>query len=85
MQEKLILNDGTEITGYCLKDGTQLTLYMPGKTIAEMCPYLSDQTKTVKIIHKNDGKEYTYNNFTHLFSMMEYPDGMLTAGLKKGA
>jgi len=85
MEEKLILNDGTEYEGYCLPDTDILILYIKGgQTITDVYPVLSDKKKTQIITYKNaSGKEIPFTGYIHLVAIREEVDGTITANMKK--
>ena len=82
MEEKLTLNDGTELNGHALQSGADLFLYVHGMTLAELYPILSDAEKTVKIDEDRYGDQTTYTGYNYLYCIREERTGMVSAGLR---
>lgn len=83
MDRKLILNDGTEISGYLLESGDRLFLYMYGRTMAWLFGILSNPEKVSVITCKGYGEQVTVRGYEHLYCISEENGGMISAGLKK--
>lgn len=84
MQEKLILNDGTELAGHAIEDGDVLWVYLDNMTMVTGGPLLMDPEKTKIIKADRYGEKATYIGFDHLYCISEENNGQLSAGLKKG-
>lgn len=84
MNEKLTLNDGTEITGHLIETETRLFLYMYGITLAEAFNLLNDPEKTKKIVAVRYGETATVKGYKKLMSISVERDDMISASLKKG-
>lgn len=84
MLGKLILNDGTEITGYLIVSGDRLILYMRDISLRDAFKALSDP-ECVKIIkwERNGGEKTTVKGFKHLYAITEENESLTTAGLRK--
>lgn len=83
MEEKLVLNDGTELAGHVLETNGVLFVYLYDKTLAEGYPLLSVPEKTRVIVATRYGQEKTYTGYNHLYCIKEEYGGMLSAGLQK--
>ena len=83
MQEKLILNNGTELSGHALADGLFLYLYLNQSTLTEAFPLLNDPEKTAKITENQNGQITEYTGFSHLRSISEESGGRVSAVLLK--
>ena len=84
MDEKLTLNDGTELTGHAIEANERLFVYIWGKTLAEVFELLNDPEKTKKITANRYGETQTIRGYKHLCSVSEETGGMIAASLKKG-
>lgn len=82
MDEKLILNNGTEIHGHFLESEERLFLYMYDIAFEEAFNLLivSDNTKIIK--QERYGQEQTVRGYKHLYSITEEVNG-ISAALKK--
>lgn len=83
MDEKLTLNDGTELMGHLLETETRLFVYIWEKTLAEAFELLNDPEKTKKITANRYGETQTVKGYKHLVSISEETGGMIAGSLKK--
>jgi len=83
MEEKLRLNDGSEIPGRAIPSGDVLYVYLDNCTMDEGYPILSDPAKTRRIEAFSYGDRTEYKGYTHLFCLREESMGVLSAGLRK--
>lgn len=83
MDEKLTLNDGTELTGHMLETESRLFVYVWEKTMAEAFELLNDPERTKKIVADRYGATQTVKGYKHLVSISEEAGGMVSASLKK--
>ena len=83
MDEKLTLNDGTELTGHLLETETRLFVYVWELSLAEAFELLNDPEKTKKIIADRYGETKTVKGYKHLMSISEETGGMIAGSLKK--
>ncbi len=83
MDEKLTLNNGTEIAGHYLETDTRLFLYLFGTTLTSVFELLIDPENTEVIKMNRNGQESQVSGYNHLCSISEERNGMITAGLKK--
>jgi len=74
MNEKITLNDGTELYGWAEEENGNLYVYVYGKTFQEVYDLMTDPEKTEKIVSKRVKGTYTYENFTHMISITEVDD-----------
>ena len=84
MEEKLTLNDGTELTGHLVENDSRLFVYVYDLTLAEVFELLNDPEKTKKIKAVRYGAEQTVRGYKHLCSVSEENNQMISAMLKKG-
>ena len=82
MADKIILNDGTELTGSAIKDNDILWLYVENDTFVGVFNNLSNQDKTSIIKVHEYGVTNKHIGYTHLFSLREEP-GNIFAGLER--
>ena len=83
MQEKLILNDGTELTGHVIRSYLTLFVYVYESKMAEIFGLLNDPEKTAVIMAFADTEETEYTGFSHLKSVTEESDIMISAVLRR--
>lgn len=83
MLGKLILNDGTEITGYLIVSGDKLLLYMYDFGFQNAFEALSDPENVKSIKWERNGEKGTVKGFKHLYTVTEENDTLTTAGLRK--
>ena len=83
MNEKLTLNDGTEIAGHMYEIDGRLFVYMSGITLAEAFSLLIDPEKTKKITENRYGEITTITGYNHLYAISEESESMISAVLKK--
>lgn len=83
MNEKLILNDGTELNGHAIETDIRLFLYVFDSTLAEVFELLIDPDKTKVIKWERYGTTGTIRGYKHLMSISEESGGMISASLKK--
>ena len=84
MDEKLTLNDGTELVGHMLETESRLFVYVWNLTLAEAFELLNDPEKTKKIVAQRYGETTTVRGYKHLVSISEETGGMIAGSLKKG-
>ena len=84
MDEKLTLNDGTELEGHLIETDARLFVYVYGLALAEAFELLNNPEKTKKIIAERYGEKTTVRGYKHLYSISEEAGGMIAGGLKKG-
>ena len=84
MDEKLILNDGTELHGHLIETDSRLFLYIWEKTLEEAFNLLIDPEKTKKIVEDRYGNITTVRGYKKLMSISEESGGMIASSLKKG-
>ena len=83
MQEKLTLNDGTELEGHAIESNGVLYIYMYNITFADVFELLIVPEKTERIDMVRYGNETVFTGYNHLFCLREESGGMISAGLKK--
>ena len=83
MQEKLTLNDGTELSGHAIVDGLFLYVYLNNITLTASFPIMNDSGKTAKIAENQNGQITEYTGYTHLKSISEESGGRVSAVLLK--
>jgi len=84
MDERLTLNDGTEIRGHLIETNGRLFLYMYEITLQEAFELLIEPENTEAIRWERNGETGTAEGYGHLYSVTEEMDGqMITAALKK--
>lgn len=83
MDEKLTLNDGTEMTGHLLESGSRLFVYVYELTLAEAFEVLNDPERTKKIVAEQYGVKATVRGYKHLVAISEESGGMISASLRK--
>lgn len=84
MNEKLTLNDGTELTGHLLETDSRLFLYIyGGLSIGEVFPLVNDPERTKKITAERYGQTQTVRGYKNLMSISVESNGMISAALKK--
>lgn len=83
MDEKLTLNDGTELVGHLLELDTRLMLYVYDQTMGDLFPLLNDPDKTKVIKAERYGIKQTVRGYKHLCSISEENGGMISASLRK--
>ena len=85
MDEKLTLNDGTELTGHMVETDSRLFVYLYGITMTEAFELLNDPEKTKVIKGEQYGVKQTIRGYKHLCSVSEEMGGqMINGSLKKG-
>lgn len=83
MNETLILNDGTELTGHAFATETRLVVTVYGMTMDEVYQLMKEPEKTKTIKADLYGRKETYKGFKHLYMVSEETSGAISAGLKK--
>lgn len=83
MEEKLTLNDGTELQGHAIETEPRLFVYVWGKTLTEAFELLDDPEKTKKIVAERYGETQTVRGYKRLMSISDEGNGMISASLKK--
>lgn len=82
MNEKLTLNDGTEIEGYLLEASGVLFLYMRGITYEKAFELLNIPENVKKIKAERYGTVQTVKGYKELYTLSKEP-GFISAGLRK--
>lgn len=82
MDEKLILNNGTELTGHLI-ESDRLFLYLYDITLAEAFRLLDKPANTRVITWERYGNTGTVEGYKHLKSISEETGGMISASLVK--
>ena len=83
MDEKLILNDGTELKGHQIETETRLFLYMFDITLEAAFDLLKDPEKTKVIKWARYGQTGTVRGYKKLMSISIETGDMSAASLKK--
>lgn len=83
MDEKLTLNDGTELVGHLLETDGRLFVYVYELTLAEAFEVLDNPEKTKKIVAEQYMSKVTVRGYKHLVAISEEPGGMISASLRK--
>lgn len=83
MDEKLTMNDGTEITGHLIETEVRLFLYMYEITLSDAFALLIDPDKTKKIDWNRYGETGTVRGYRKLMSISVETNDMICASLKK--
>lgn len=81
--EKLILNDGTEISGHLITVGDAVVLYMRDFGFQAAFNALVDPNNVKSIKWERNGEKGTVKGFKHLYTLTEENDTLTTAGLRK--
>ena len=84
MDEKLTLNDGTVLPGYCIQDGRNLFIYLYSITLTAAFALLNDPQKTAAITEDQYKDHRVYTGFDHLSAVSEERGGMVSALMIKG-
>ncbi len=84
MDEKLTLNDGTVLPGYCIQDGRNLFVYLYSITLTDAFALLNDPQKTAEITEDQYEAHRVYSGFDHLSTVSEESGGMVSAVMIKG-
>lgn len=82
MNEKLTLNDGTEIAGYLIETAGVLLLYMNEITFEEAFELLNNSENVKKIKAERYGTTQTIRGYKELYTLSKEP-GFISAGLRK--
>lgn len=83
MDEKLILADGTELTGHVIATDSKLFVYVYGIDLQTLFNLLIDPEKTKKITAIRYGTESVFKGFKHLYAVTEENNDLTTAALRK--
>lgn len=83
MDEKLILNDGTELTGHLLETEIRLFLYIYGLTLEEVFDLLKVPENTKVIKWERYGSKGTVRGYKTLMSVSVEQGNMISASLRK--
>ncbi len=77
MQNKLVLNDGTEIiNGFASKSSrNQLMIRVPGNDIAQVALLFSDHEKTKEITCYYSIHKTVYTGYTDMYTVQYFSDG----------
>ena len=82
MDEKLILNNGTELEGHLL-EADRLFLYLSNISMADAFALLNKPANTKVITWERYGNTGTVEGYKHLKSISEEADGIISASLTK--
>jgi hypothetical protein len=83
MQEKLILNDGTELEGHVLESGGTLYFYiLQEMTLREAFDLMDDPEKTEAITAEAYGNTKEYDGYNLLYCI-SLENGLISGGLKR--
>lgn len=82
MNEKLILNNGTELEGHLMEVG-RLFLYMNNISMTDAFELLNKPENTTVITWERYGETGTVTGYDHLTSISEEAGGMVSASLIK--
>ena len=83
MDEKLTLNNGTELQGHALETNVRLFVYIYGSTMKEVFDLLIEPENTKVIRTERYGEKETFKGYKHLCTVSEEMNGMISASLKK--
>ena len=83
MEEKLTLNDGTELAGHAIEAGGRLYVYLDDSTLAAAFTALNDPDRTRRITANRYGEETDYIGYTHLKAVSEESGTQVNAVLTK--
>jgi hypothetical protein len=84
MEEKLTLNDGTELTNSSvILSGFTLYFYLSGITMADAFALMNDQEKTAKITAIQYGRQTEYTGFTDLRCITHEDNDQITGSLRR--
>lgn len=83
MNEKLILADGTELSGHGIETETRLFLYIYEQTLKGVFDLMIDPEKIKTIRSDRYGEKGKYTGYKRLVSVSEERGGMICAVLKK--
>ena len=83
MDEKLTLNDGTEIRGHLIETNDRLFLYLYDTTMADAFAKLIEPENTKVIRWERFGETGTVRGYKHLYCISEESGGMISAGMTK--
>lgn len=84
MDEKLILNDGTEIVGHLIQSGNRLILYMYEISLQDAFDLLIDPERTRVIKWTRYGEKGTLRGYKQLMAIsVERGGAMICASLEK--
>ena len=84
MDEKLTLNDGTELEGHLIETDIRLFVYVWNRSLGDVFALLNDPEKTKKIVEERFGQSKTVKGYKRLMSISDEGNGMVSASLKKG-
>lgn len=82
MNEKLTLNDGTEIAGHLLESSGVLFLYMYEITFEEAFELLNNPENVKKIKAERYGATQTVRGYKELYTLSK-ENGLISAGIRK--
>ncbi len=85
MEQKLTLNDGTELAGsYAIQSGERLFVYVYAEIgFGELFALLNDPEKTEQITVKQFGEETVHRGYRELYCIRKEDGGWISAGLRK--
>lgn len=76
MEEKLRLNNGTEILGDLIEEDGKLFLYMTGISLVQAFNALKDPDAAMRITAAAFGQETVYSGYSHLSRIGEENGGV---------
>lgn len=84
--ETLTLNDGTVVTGHCIRSSGKLFVYLDQMPIMDGIMLFADAEKTSRIVALNHGQETVFEGYTHLQAASnEYGNCNLVMGRSEDA
>jgi hypothetical protein len=83
MNEKLTLNDGTELNGHVRETLSGLYVYTFGAILADVFAVMNDLEKTKVIKSEENGAKKTIRGYKHLRAISEEMGGMICTVLTK--
>lgn len=83
MDEKLTLNDGTELVGHGIEFNGQLFLYIREMGLADVFQEMIDPEKTKKITGERNRMKTVFRGYRKLTAVRDEGNGLITAVLNK--
>lgn len=85
MEQKLTLNDGTDLLGsYAIQTGAILWLYVYSEiSFGDLFALLNDPETVKKVQMTLNGEKTTFRGYKELFCIRKEDGGFISAGLRK--